>query len=246
MKVDIYSIEESESGPRIASFDHDFLSNQKTLDKGFFSENGIRYFEGLFFPEDMRRVENGLKRVITIEEIKAASFLLDKLSESHRAIEYARRPVIDQYGVDSPENRYIVLMQNYAENMAGFSRHVLENSRNVLVFTHNARPKKWQRERIGNISNGLCSIHKAQIWTRDSESQTYTGKIFYSDHVEGLSNITSDFIAHPIPEEVGFRDMKGLFVRGQEINFVTGGYHLTASHSFNRSAKDYIEGAINS
>lgn len=246
MKVDVYSIEETEDGPRIASFDYDFLTDPKARDKGFFSEEGIEYFAGLFFPEDMRKVENGLKRIITADKIKAAPLLLDNLSESKKAIRDGRGSIIKQYGVDSPENRYMVLMQGYVENMTEFSRHVLENSRKVLVFTHNARPEKWQRERTENISNGWCSIHRAQIWTKDSESQTYTGRIFYSDHVEGFPNITSDFIAHPIPKEVGFRDMKGLFLRDQKINLATGGYHLTASDSFNKAAKDYIEKAINS
>ncbi|MEK6918065.1 MAG: hypothetical protein AABW51_03890 [Nanoarchaeota archaeon] len=240
MKVDVYGIGEIEGfGPIIASFEHDFLLNPGNMYRELFPRDGIGDFTNLFFPEDMRKIENDLKRKISIQEIKKSSSLSDKLSKSESTIKEVRRDIINKYGVSSSENSYMVMIQDQVENMSSFLKYVLNNSRDVFVTTHNARPVSWDKKRLDQISFGVVGINSARVETMDPESQTYTGKVFWFDRLEKC-NPTSEFIAHPLPEEAGFRKRDGLFVRDTRINPLTGGYHFTLLPEFDKAIEIYV------
>lgn len=244
MKVDVYNIEEDERfGPDLISFDHDFLLNPQKMCGSFFSDEGIQYFADLFFPNEMRKIENGLKKRITIQKIRTVSSLSDKLANTQRTINEARRLVIDKYDVGSPENSYMMMVQSHVENISAFLKYVSENSRDVFVMTHNAKPVEWNRKESSQFLFNVVSINGAEVKTMDPESQTYTGTISWSDYIERIDS-TSRFIAHPIPEEVGFKNMKGFFVRDVGVNPFTGGYHFTMISEFNRAMGSYVNGIL--
>ena len=241
MDVDIYSLEENKDyGPIFVSFDHELLLELLERNK-LFSDEGMKYFTEMFFPKNMREIRNGLKMTIPSKEIKKSS-LVDKLSESESNIHKKRGDVLDKYGVSSPENYKMVQVQKEMGNMFNFSKYILENSKDVFITTHNAKPTIWDHRRVKEIS-GLCSIYSADINTRDSESQTYTGSVHWSDNIERV-NSTSQFIAQKIPKEIGFQNRDGLFVRSKGTNALTGGYHFTLLSEFDKTIEKYVNKTI--
>lgn len=244
MEVDIYSVEEDkEFGPILLSLDYNFLTSfhYGRNGSGLFPHEGMNDFTNLFFPKDMRTLKNGLKNKVLSEKFDESS-LVDKLSNDLEKISSRRTYVINKYGVPSVQNFYMVSLQRVAEGMHSFVKHASENSKDVLTVTHNAKPIPMKLAKFEETS-GFCGIHNADITTFDPESETYTGNIFWSDYLEGMNN-NSPFIAHKLPEELGFKENQGLFVRSRERNFLTGDYEFTLLPDFNKEMSDYINEMI--
>jgi len=183
------------------------------------------------------------------------SSLTKKLLETAATIDERRSFVIEKYGVSSQENFHMVELQDCVGAMLSLSNYAIKNGENFFSITHNAKPQKFLLcnegeklllpiTRLDIVPIGCaCEIYSARIKTADIESKTYTGEVLWADKIEGCSS-TSNFVAHPIPEEIDSMGQKELYVRDKRRNFLTGGHHLTAQLSVNKDIGKYVKELI--
>ncbi len=247
MLIDVYAIQpeiKKEYDPLFLSFDHEFVFNPKALScREYIPLDVIQMLAESFVPG--KEIKNGIKTILYPSH-DLGHFVNEELKKAKESLSKARREVIKKYHIYSQENCDMVKVQDYLNLAASFLKKVYENRWNVLTFTHNvypdANPLSFDGQSVqfpkksDIVRYGVCLISGASISAIDVEIGTITGNIQWSDLIE-RGDANDKFIAHFIPREVGYDQF---IVRPFHDNSLTGGYHFTLIHSFNKNLEHYI------
>ncbi len=154
-----------------------------------------------------------------------------------------RCDAIDKYGVQSNQNFSLLKIEKNVEAIGNFFKQYQHFSRNSLIIDLHGgalgfTKRESQRKDFCSIADGLVTIFSAGVNEVDTESETWQGKISWTDNIEDVNTIDS-WVAHKLPTKIAEGSMKP-YVRPTELSF-TGGYHFTLSSEMNEGLRAYIE-----
>ena len=246
MFIDLFAIQpviNSDFGPKLISFQSEYLFEAESLSvSDYLPLEFLNEFAESLVPSG--KIENGSKTILEPNS-RLETLIYLELDGIIDALGDARSKVLAKYNANSRENMTMVKIQNYLEMMNSFLKMVSKDKLNVLVYTHNANPTKYQAisgdqnvyiERNDAESYGYTSINGASIDTIDIESGTIEGNVLWSDNIEGC-DVDDRFVAQIMPNEINY---KPLLIRPLDHNCLTDGYHFTLIPSFDAALESYV------
>jgi len=236
------------SGPILISFDTDLLRPEGLSCRRFLPLDLMKSLANTLVPGHEDGLVNGMGNHIENEDIQKA-IPLDELRALKSKLWNVRGEIIDRYGHNSEENEEMMRVSDHLDRIRRVGEFTRERSGGLLSVIHGANMRYMLKGgdefsvRLPSRSDKAYSpsgpIYSARVRGIDPESRTYIGEIFWADSLEGVS-LSSRFVAHPIPEIVGYKTKSGILIRDKEFNILTGGHHFTIQSDTNESMKEYI------